>query len=84
MAEKLYDGLAALAKVSGLSRTEVEGIWSDVKKNESALRSCRGPHQFNKEGEGPGATFRCRLCKGTIKAQSRHWYAIGLEHGRRS
>jgi len=80
----MMDGIETLSKVSGLGKNEVGKIWEEVKANQKCLRECEGPHDFEKEGEGLRAEYRCRKCKGKVRVHEYGWYMEGLKHGRAS
>jgi hypothetical protein len=78
----MVDARKILSRVSGLGENEIDKIWEEVKANSKRIDECKGPHDFEKEGEGIGAKYRCKKCKGRINGVSYFWYTKGLEHGR--
>lgn len=81
VADKRYDGIAAMAALSGLSREEVEAQWTKVRENARLLELCGGPHDI-----GPidhRDEYRCGQCGGVLLRQQAIWYLRGVAHGRR-
>jgi predicted SprT family Zn-dependent metalloprotease len=78
------DAKEVLSGISGLPKEEVQQIFEEVKANLKRLDGCKGPHDFEKDGEGIRAKYRCKKCKGTLDKINYSWYEKGLEHGKAS
>lgn len=86
MSEKGYNGLDAIASMTGITKEQSLKIFEQAKENLRRLDGCAGPHQFEpheKIGDGPLIhSYKCRRCEGTLVKEKVHWYEIGLKHGR--
>lgn len=76
----MADVFKALGAVSGLSESEVAGIWEDVKANQKKLEECDHPHDFAIKSHGVKRNATCRKCGGNVAASQARWYLDGLKH----
>lgn len=76
--EKRYDGVSALSTVSGLSKSEVQDIWNEVKANRVKLENCK-LHKFSGEVVKLGQKMTCECCKGQMSLTDIGWYIKGYE-----
>ena len=82
----LGQALDVLANVSGMKKEEVQRAFDEAKENVRKLRSCEGPHDFEKVNDGLylRAQYRCKKCGGLVRGHDYHWYEEGLKHGKAS
>lgn len=61
-------------------------LWAEVKQNSKTLRECAGPHDFQPIGGVVklGTKYECTKCGGRVHGTDKHWYEVGLQHGKRS
>lgn len=81
MAEKRYNALEVLGKVSGLGTDEAKRIFEQVKENHAKLDACDG-HDFEPhERQGKLVrSYKCLCCNGVIDSINRQWYERGRVH----
>jgi hypothetical protein len=88
MTDQRFDGVAAGAAISGLSKAEVRCIWENAKANIRRLDACPGPHVFvvRPEDAAKPLTARhvCSVCHGEVSASDRRWYERGVADGRKA
>lgn len=71
------DARDILAKATGLSRSEMDDIWKEVKANRAKLKSCK-VHRFEGgEVKKLGAKYVCLNCGGTEDLTSIGDYIAG-------
>ena len=76
-----YDGVGAMAEVTGLPRDEIRAIAAAVKANHVRLDSCPW-HEFEAIPQS-GITarlsdrYRCRHCQGEVDAVAYSWHQKG-------
>lgn len=75
---KTYDGAAALASLTGISKQSIVEIAAAVKVNAARLKGCPG-HQFL---PAQGRKRVCAHCMGEADVHSVHWYEEGRRHER--
>ena len=74
-----YDGIAAMASMTGLSRKSMLEIAAEVKANHAKLQACE-QHEF---GAPTGLHNRrriCARCGGEADSISAGWYEEGAKH----
>lgn len=60
------DGVQALSDVSGLSRSDVDSIWENVKRNRVAIDGCPRHRFAGAQIKTLGEKFRCEACGGQM------------------
>lgn len=79
-----YDGVGAMAEISGLTRDVIIGIAAQVKANQVRLDGCPW-HEFEVVPQDDGVTpqarlsdkYRCRHCQGEVDAIRYRWHQLG-------
>ena len=68
-----------------LSKEEVQKIFGEVRANRALLDACAAPHTFlphEKYVGGLVRSFKCSKCGGIVETLHKHWYEMGLKHGK--
>lgn len=77
----MANAIDALARVSGLSKDDVQMIAEQARANVQRLNACDG-HAF--EPVGPASLlrqrYRCAHCAGEVDAHAYTWYMRGRAH----
>jgi len=76
----MADSVDTLSAATGLSRTTMLEIWSDVQANQAKLNACQR-HEFISESPGKlNAKWRCSACGGVVTSTNAYWYEAGRRH----
>lgn len=74
-----YNGVKALAELTGLPQGEILATWESVKANHAKLAGCPW-HEFERtKGVLHAATheYTCKHCGGTVNHIAYHWHELG-------
>ena len=80
-----YNGVTAMAEVTGLPQGEIASLFEQVKANHKKLDGCPW-HEFEPIPLDQGITarmkdrYRCKRCQGEVDSSAYHWH----EQGRRA
>lgn len=76
----MSDSVNTISGLTGLPRSELLGIWAEVKANHARLDACPR-HNFVQDKSGQmGSRWTCAACGGWVSASDALWYQRGLEH----
>lgn len=74
-----YNGVKAMAAMTGLAEKSIEQIALDVKENHRKLAACLN-HAFE-PAKGPFQRRRvCTCCGGEVDSIAAGWYELGRKH----
>ncbi|BCP56251.1 hypothetical protein K32_48680 [Kaistia sp. 32K] len=73
-----YNGVPALAELTGQSLDEIVALWESVKANRAKLDACPW-HEFEQLITAPpgAGKYRCRHCDGEVDASAYRWHQLG-------
>jgi hypothetical protein len=77
-ADGTYNGVTALAELSGLDPGDIRVIAAQCKANHALLNAC-AYHEFEPLITAPPgrARYGCKHCRGTIDHHAHYWHELG-------
>lgn len=77
----------------GIKRTDTDAIVAEIKRNNTMLESCTGPHDFSialdrrtlkpavpDNRRDPFCKWQCSKCCGIVDGVAKSWYNKGVRH----
>jgi hypothetical protein len=77
-----YNGVTAMAEMTGLRASVVSDLWAEVKANGAKLAACPR-HNFAPAVAPHPRRRTCEHCGGWVSGTDAHWYERGLEDAKK-
>lgn len=73
-----------MTELKGHAKRLIEQVIEQVKKNRKTLMNCK-QHDFSIDLTPErvlGKRWKCAECGGEVAGSEKHWYELGLKHGK--